>query len=926
MKIRPAHIIFLLALLWALPISAQYYISGHDNSRIHWKEIETQHFRIVYPEQLEWQALRLASYCDTFAYYNANELKINQKKRQTKPPIIIHASGSYSNGLSAWAPKRIELWPTPQQSGYSQPWMQQLALHEYRHELQMQAINQNTVGAVSSIIGEHFSGAVVGLFVPSWFLEGDATWAETVLSYAGRGRESAFLTPAQTMLTQQKPPSYYKAAFGSYKDYTPGDYLLGYLLVSYDKTIFDTANFWQNGLKRVSSDFWRLTPFYRRMQFKSHYDSAMAFWQNYWEPFFNESAESTEKQINTPQKHYTDYHLAGITDTSVIALKRGVRNVSSLVEILPDGNERLLAKTGSVYDNHLCFNRNRIAWTENTLHPRWNLYHTNLIVYDLANGKRVILTKNRNLFSPTIADNGQIAALELSDSLTWQIVFFDSSLRETTIKIALPDTMEYQHPAFSASCDSLFLTATGKNGKYILLINNLLNDNIRIKTVAGPFIHNIGRLAAHDGKLFAISDQSGVDRVVRYDDGEETTLSDNRFGIKEFVPNNKNNTLIYSRFTTIGYSIFSDTIGKCHRQTAHNFNSEAIAPATAKYAMPKGLANCATTNYNPTDYNHWKHLFNFHSWLPLYFNANTQDIGLGISAMSQNELSNSILQTNFLWDYNNQKPALSLNYQYLRLYPTINASAGFSGHEVRSDSTTYRYNQFSTGLSAAVPFRRYWHNHVLSMSLSGHYQFSQIHFASHIFDKPPTMNTFALGFGIQHNTAKASQYLYSPWLQSLSVTAGYGFGNLQDIYKISIAGTLHFPSPIPTHTLRLYAAVQNRTKSLFTLNNSLKTPRGFRHLNPNDIASSYQINYDFPICYPDKAWGPVVYFKRIYATLFADAMLMYDNGKFYKSLGAEININSNLFLITTPVTFGLRTSYLPDNSTVAFDVLFSIDV
>ena len=150
MRIRPAHIIFLLTLLWALPISAQYYISGQDNSRIHWKEIETQHFRIVYPEQLEWQALRLASYCDTFAFYNANELKINQTRRQSKPPIIIHAAGSYSNGLSAWAPKRIEFWPTPQQNGYSQPWMQQLALHEYRHELQMQAINQNTVGSIPS--------------------------------------------------------------------------------------------------------------------------------------------------------------------------------------------------------------------------------------------------------------------------------------------------------------------------------------------------------------------------------------------------------------------------------------------------------------------------------------------------------------------------------------------------------------------------------------------------------------------------------------------------------------------------------------------------------------------------------------------------------------------------------------------------------
>ena len=917
----------MLVWLCATPTSAQYYISGQDDSRTHWKEIETRHFRILYPEQLESQALQLVSYCDTFAFYNANELKINQTKKHSKPPIIIHAAGSYSNGLSAWAPKRIEFWPTPQQSGYSQPWLQQLLLHEYRHELQMQAISQNAVGTVTSIIGEHFSGAVAGLFVPNWFLEGDATWAETALSFAGRGRESVFLTPAQMMLTQQKPPSYYKAAFGSYKDYTFDDYLLGYLLVSYDKTTFDTTNFWQNGLKRVSSDFWRLTPFYRCMQFKTHYDSAMVFWQNYWEPFFKKNLQTTEKQINSHQKHYTDYHIAGVTDSSVLALKNGVRNVSSLVEILPDGNERLLAKTGSVHDNYLYLNNNRIAWVEFTLHPRWNLYHTNLIVYNFASDKRKTLTKNRNIFSPTIADNGQIAALELSDSATWQVVFFDSSLCETPLKIELPDTLEYQHPAFSATGDSLFLTATGNNGRYILLISNLSNNDFHLETVAGPLNHNIGRTAVHNGRLLYLSDRSGVSRVVELRDGKEIPISDNRFGISAFAPSMDGKHLTYSRFTKMGNSIFCDTLGECRRQAVYNFNSEAIATSSAKYAMPKGLTNNAnTTNYLPTDYNHWRHLFNFHSWLPLYFNANTQDIGLGISAMSQNELSNSILQTNLLWDYNNQKPALSLNYQYLRLYPTINANAGFSGHEVRSDSSFYRYNRFSTSISAAVPYRYYWRNHILSMSISCQYQFSQMHFASHIFDEPPAMNTFAMGFGIQHSTAKASQYLYTPWLQSLSVTAGYGFGNIADISKIAIAGTLHFPSPITTHTLRLYAAVQNRTKSLFTLNNSLKTPRGFRHLNPNDIASSYQINYDFPIFYPDKAWGPVVYFKRIYATLFADAMLMYDNGRFYKSFGAEININSNLFLITTPVTFGLRTSYLPNNNTVAFDVLFSVNV
>lgn len=927
MRICPAHIIFLLTLLWALPISAQYYVSGQDNSRIHWKEIEIQHFRIVYPEQLEWQALRLASYCDTFAFYNANELKINQTKRQSKTPIIIHQSGSYSNGLSAWAPKRIEFWPTPQQSGYSQPWMLQLAHHEYRHELQMQALNQKDVGVFTTIFGEHFSGAVAGLFVPEWFFEGDATWAETVLSPAGRGRQSSFLTPAQVLLSE-KTPTYYQSAFGSYKDYTMSSYLAGYLLVGYDKTTYDTANFWQNGLKRVATDFWKLSTYYRCKQFKAHYDSAMTFWKDYWRPFTAENKQESEKPTTAPQRHYTDYHLAGITDTSVLALKKGVRDVSSLVEILPDGNERLLAKTGSVYDNYMALKGSRIAWTEYTRHSRWNLYYTDLVVYDMSTDRRKILTTKRHIFSPSFSDDGQIVALETNDSNTWRLVFFDSTLtEETTLQIPLPDSLEYQHPVFSSTGDSVFVSATGYNGRYILLISNIFSDiNENISLVAGPFWHNIGRMSVHNGKLFAISDQSGVNRVVRFDDGKETTISNNRFGIEEFAPSRDGKSLTYSRFTTKGYSIFSDTMDICKRQLVYNFNSEVLAAPATKYAIPHNLGPSDTITIISKEYNHWKHLFNFHSWAPLAIDIDDAKLDLGVSAMSQNELSNSILQSTFRWDYNNMKPSLSLDYQYLRFYPVISLAGSFSGQRLKSKETYYDYNLLSAAAGVSVPFRYYRHNHTFGMSLSGSYRFSQLFFYNPSISIEPYAHLLAASASFSHSTAKPLQYIYTPWSQSLSVTAGYGIGSLDDIYKIAIAASLNFPSPITTHTIRLYAGIQNRTKTLFSFSNALRTPRGFRHLNPNDIASSYQINYDLPLCYPDKAWGPVVYFKRIYATLFADAMLMYDNGKFYKSLGAEININSNLFLITTPVTFGLRTSYLPDNSTVAFDVLFSIDV
>lgn len=925
MKQRHAHIVvfLLLTLFGTFSAWAQYYVTGQDRSNTHWKEIETQHFRIIFPDYYEAKAKKIALRCDTIFAYSKAELGPFGNKPQRKTPIILHPCGSYSNGVSAWAPKRIEFWTCPQQDGYSQPWLTQLTLHETRHELQMQALNQHLAGGITSALGEHFTGLLMGLFVPEWFLEGDATWAETALSNAGRGRESTFLTPAQVILANEKP-SYYKSAFGSYKEYTMGPYLLGYLLVAHDKTTYDTANFWQNGLKRVSSDFWRLTPFYRRMQFKARYDSAMDFWQQQWEPFLTEN-DSSATAINAPQRHLTDYHLAGKTDSSVFALKKGVRDVSQIVEIMPDGSERMLAKTGSVCNNHMSLAGNRMAWTEYTIEHRWNLYHSNLVVMDLNNGCRRILTRNRNIFWPTLSQNGTIAALELTDSVSTRITLWDSTLQELPLHIVLPDSLEYQTPAISASDDSIFLSAISENGRYIILIDNILNTEPRTTFLAGPVWHNITQLAVHHGQLYFLSDRSGVNRISKLANGQELALSNNRFGISQFCLAENNNMLIYSQFTTNGTTIFRDSTMQCRKQTTYNFNSDAIAPAANKYRIPR-LPTQNSTNYQSKDYNQWQHLFNFHSWAPFYLNANQMDVGLGISAMSQNELSNSILQSSLRWDPISQKPAISLSYQYLRLFPIISATVGFSGQSLKSEDTYYNFNLFGSTAEMQVPLRYYWHNHALGVTLSGSYGFSQMFFNNPSIQVQPTMNTVAVGASITHSTAKPTQYLYSPWQQSLSITVGYGFGSLHNISKIAMAASANFPSPIKTHTLRMYAGIQNRTRSLFSFANGLRTPRGFRHLNPNDMASSFQLNYDLPICHPDKAWGPVAYFKRIYATIFADAMLMHTNGKCYTSLGAEIYTNANLLLITTPVTFGLRASYLPYNGSVAFDLLFSVDV
>ena len=104
----------------------------------------------------------------------------------------------------------------------------------------------------------------------------------------------------------------------------------------------------------------------------------------------------------------------------------------------------------------------------------------------------------------------------------------------------------------------------------------------------------------------------------------------------------------------------------------------------------------------------------------------------------------------------------------------------------------------------------------------------------------------------------------------------------------------------------------------------LSAPRGYRYLNTANLTASLSLNYSLPLCYLDWDIAKMAYMKRLYANVFADMAM--DNLRNYKSVGLELNANLNVLQISTPITVGLRTSYLLNTKSFAFDFLFNIDV
>ena len=200
-------VLFFILLLWCpfSIVSAQFVNFGQDRPSLRWKQIKTDDFQIIYPDFFEENAQKAASIF-SLLYHHANTLQLHPKKIS----IIMHADGGVSNGNVALAPRKSELYTMPSQDP-TDDWLEHLCVHEFRHVVQLDKVNQGLTKDLYYLFGEIFPIAVVGVYVPMWFMEGDAVCFETAVGHLGRGRSPEFLNEMKAQILEKGIYNYSKA-------------------------------------------------------------------------------------------------------------------------------------------------------------------------------------------------------------------------------------------------------------------------------------------------------------------------------------------------------------------------------------------------------------------------------------------------------------------------------------------------------------------------------------------------------------------------------------------------------------------------------------------------------------------------------------------------------------------------------------------
>lgn len=927
-------------------VNAQFFTNGEDPGSVCWEEINTPDFQIIFPEEYKEKALQLSYVLEKVYEYGSRTLDYSPDKIS----LVLHTRTSISNGNVGWAPRRMEFFMTPDPSGYSQKWMDQLAIHEFRHTVQMGKIQSELPKILPVLFGEQITAAIVGVYLPFWFLEGDAVSAETALSRVGRGREPSFLMEMKAQVVENGLYSYDKAVLGSYRDYVPNRYHFGYCMVAGLRSEYGTG-IWKSVIDRIARHPFSLNP----MNSSLKKTTGMKKEQLY-KKLFLENREKWKTQIDTiahtpgyifpvRKESYTDYNIiSAISDTSVIALKNSRSDIDRIVEISP-GHEEILFTPGVMSEETVSASGNLLMWVEQRHDFRWTLAHKTVVVlYDKNTKKRKEFKFKNIIASPVISpDHRVFAAVETENTGKFSLSVFNLETGKRISQIHTADNIYFYTPAWGASSKKLYFIGLNQKGKFLASVNS---DGTSIKKLTEPTFDDLKNLRYFNGKIYYISSATGIDNVFCYN-----PITHNNYQITSVCyganfPVVLGNSLFYSSYTANGY-----TIEKMNLSDAINHNLNNISPA--RYTLADKLASqedtvltfsdTVKTNYPVKKYYKAAHLFNFHSWGIPYIDAFDYEVRPGVILSSQNVLGTALTQLGYAYDSNNKTGKYTAEFKYTGLFPVIGTKLSYG----KERSVRYISESVSEGYS--------WNNLKWELNLYlplhfSHGKYSQLlqPIVNYDYNKISNNDFFEgyyhslSGYLYFQNIIKQSELDIVPdWGQIISVAYKHDLGGDIDIGTLkAVETTLYFPGILRNQAIKIYNGYQTKEKnSSLSFSDVVDFPRGIGSYNNNNLYT-FKTDYITPLCYPDISIGKFFYIKRLRANLFYDFSrfkysITYSNTDAYSenatkslsSTGIEVIADGNIFrLLPMPVSIGFRTIYFPETSSFQIDGLMSFNI
>ena len=951
--------VFILLLFLSAGLNAQFYEYGQDAGNLRWYQFKTPNYTVIHPEGVDSLARAFALRLEH--YYSHLGAPLDHKHRHM--PVVIHNESSFSNGVFVWAPKRLEIFTNPDPNGYYQDWLTQLALHEGRHAVQIDKLNQGFTRGLSVLGGEQVVGAMA-IFLPYWYLEGDAVDSETRLSATGRGRQPFFEMELKAqILDAGKTWSFSKATMGSYRHHIPNHYQLGYLMVRHGRRNYGDQ-FWIDFQQYAARKPFLLNPTYFSMKKyglkskKQFYQEALSGYAGHWQKMAEARKHTPYSDWNSQRNsHYTSYTFPHqVSPSMMLTLKEGIDQIPEFVYLGDKGQEKRIFRPGFLNSGRISYSGNYVVWDEFVPDVRWSNRNYSVIRrLDLGTGEVVNMGKKTRYYSPALSRDGQrVAAIEQTADHHFNLVILqkDGSLER---KIKSPGNRFLQQPSWMDSDSALVLLVSTEAGKS-LYSYSLSNKQWKRLFDAGN--DDISTPVVRGKRIYFSATFSGIDNIYCYDtEGKGVyQLTSASFGAFHPQISEDESTLFYSNYSSSGYSVASMELdqGLWTPLSEARDHSEQLdyEPSPGEQQLIDLPQNNDSLELSTKRYRKMLHLFNVHSWLPLYFDYLNPELELdpellpvspGFSLISQNRLSTAVSQVGY--EYRDGYHMFHSGIKLKGRYPVLNMYFDYGGKPrvllyAEGDSVLNLPTGMGFTAQSYVPIRLNTGKYLSLIQPRIDYSYRK----DVQYDE--SQGAYRTGAHYLYYSLYGTSYLRKG-VKDILPRVGFSFsgGYYHAPFKNQVFGavanggiTAYLPGPLKHQSLKLSIYHQKQyplDMSRPAFINLISPPRGI-HGVFGEVLTSYSADWVFPIAYPDFELGSLLYLKRIRGGIWTDYMtgsnvLVYEpnphyENKSYQTLGLDLSADVNVLRISFPLPLGGRIIYEPASEGFSFEALFTLDI
>ncbi|MBQ4278521.1 MAG: hypothetical protein IJC16_01025 [Rikenellaceae bacterium] len=841
--------------------------------------MKTRYNKLLFPDYFEGNALKAMRYLDTLRPVISHGFA----RGPLRTPVVLQTQNLRSNGLMMLAPKRMELIVAPSLQTEATPWLKQLTAHEYRHAVQYNAVNRGTIRVLSWLLGQQ--GLLVGVgLMPIWMLEGDATLAETQLTSFGRALQPSFTLEYRAYLDGDgKMFKTDKWFCGSYKDFIPDHYQLGYQLVAWSYERYG-PDIWDR-VARYTANY-PFTLFTTSIALRKYYKTSVGTLlresfgdlRRYWNSL--PQLQNSGTLIDIPARCYTTYaNPVAANDSTIIALKSDFDRFSRLVAIdTRTRKERMIRHTGIV-STQPALRDSTLYWSEFRASTLWaQRVNSQVVSLDLRTGRMRADRRLRTALYPTPLPDGTLATVNYRYDGSY---FLDVS----GVQHDFPDSISVHGLAYDERTATLAFIGLSDAGMWFGAIDRRTGA---IRPITRPSRVTVYNLRAGDGRLYFNSIQSGRDEIHQYDlaTGQEYRISTSRYGsVGPSVA--VNDTIAFTTYTREGY-----------RLARQRIDTAALEPVNWS-ELPRNVVNPPRRQWNLMNidtidvsdrpegtrirkYRKGLNQVNVHSWMPVSFNPfsirGEQSVNLnwGVTAMSQNLLSSTTMYANYAHTKRGHLGRLAI--QYNEWAPKIELSTELGGGR----QLVYRDNNLRPLPDGRKAYFKVSGLVYLPLTLSSGYhmrtlipQIQMSHYNARVYD--PDRQRYRHGLQqmiaavqFSDNVRMATRDYLPRWgyyVKAVMASAPFN-GDFGTIW--GGMGRMYLPGIGPQHSITLRGAFQYQTGGSMHLRYKDVFPRGAEYEFAAQRYGAFSADYQLPVWCPDGGWNGIIYFKRIRTNFFFD--------------------------------------------------------